>query len=51
MKSQEGGMSKWYNEESEKIETYKLCQKWPVLVEPFKKDNRLDVKINWNKIK
>lgn len=51
MKSQKGGMEQWYNEETEMHETQKLCRKWPGLVEPLKKDNRIDVKVNWNKIK
>ena len=51
MKSQEGGMSQWYNEETEMNETWKLCKKWPKLVEPIQKDGRVDVKINWKKIK
>jgi hypothetical protein len=51
MKSQEGGMSKYYNELTETHETQKLCRKWPGLVEPLKKKDRIDVKINWNKIK
>jgi len=51
MKSQVGGMSQWYNEETEMHETWKLCRKWPGLVEPLRKDGRIDVKINWSKIK
>lgn len=51
MKSQSGGMEQWYNSETEMHETWKLCRKWPGLVEPLKKDGRIDVKINWNKIK
>ena len=51
MKSQSGGMSQWYNSETEMHETWKLCRKWPGLVEPLNKDGRIDVKINWNKIK
>lgn len=51
MKSQAGGMSDWYNEETEMHETWKLCRKWPGLVEPLKKEGRIDVKINWRKIK
>jgi len=51
MKSQPGGMSQWYNQETEMHETWKLCRKWPGLVEPLKKDGRIDVKINWKKIK
>lgn len=51
MKSQPGGMTEWYNEETEMHETWKLCRKWPGLVEPLQKDGRIDVKINWRKIK
>lgn len=51
MKSQEGGMSKWYNELTETHEALKLCRKWPGLVELLKKKGRIDVKINWSKIK
>ncbi len=51
MKSQDGGMSKWYNEETEMHETWKLCRKWPGLVEPLQKEGRVDVKINWRKIR
>ncbi len=51
MKSQKGGMENWYNEITETHETLKLCKKWPGLVEPLKKKDRIDVKINWNKIK
>ena len=51
MKSQAGGMSEWYNAETEMHETWKLCRKWPKLVEPLQKDGRIDVKINWSKIK
>lgn len=51
MKSQSGGMQQWYNEETEMQETWKLCRKWPGLVEPLKKEGRIDVKINWKKIK
>lgn len=51
MKSQEGGMSQWYNEEREKKEVEKLCKKWGGLVEPEFKKNRRDVKINWRKLK
>ena len=51
MKSQAGGMSEWYNQETEMHETWKLCRKWPKLVEPLQKEGRVDVKINWSKIK
>jgi hypothetical protein len=51
MKSQPGGMSEWYNEETEMHETWKLCRKWPEIVEPLRKEGRIDVKINWKKIK
>ena len=50
MKSQNGGMSKWYNEETEKKEVEKLCKKWPGIIEPMKKEDRYDVKINWRKL-
>lgn len=51
MKSQEGGMSQWYNAETEMHETWKLCRKWPGLVTPLQKEDRIDVKVNWGKIK
>jgi hypothetical protein len=51
MKSQEGGMSEWYNDKVEQEEVTKLCQKYPGLVEPTYKHNRYDVKINWRKCK
>lgn len=51
MKSQKGGMEKYYNELTETHETQKLCRKWPGLVEPLKKKDRIDVKVNWSKIK
>ena len=51
MKSQAGGMTQWYNQETEMHETWKLCRKWPKLVEPLQKDGRVDVKVNWSKIK
>lgn len=51
MKSQAGGMSEWYNQQTEMHETWKLCRKWPGLVEPLEKEGRVDVKINWRKIK
>jgi len=51
MKSQEGGMEKWYNDEFEKQEVIKLCKKYPGLVVQEFKKNRNDVKINWRKFK
>lgn len=51
MKSQEGGMSQWYNPVTELHESHKLCQKWPGIVEVINKDNRIDVKVNWKKLK
>jgi len=51
MKSQEGGMESFYNEEKERREVIKLCRKYPKLVEPVFKKNRHDVKINWRKFK
>jgi hypothetical protein len=51
MKSQEGGMEKWYNDEFEKKQVELLCKKYPGLVEYVYKKNRHDVKINWRKYK
>lgn len=51
MKSQEGGMEQWYNDEFEKQEVIKICKKYPKLIEPVYKKNRHDVKINWRKFK
>lgn len=51
MKSQPGGMEQWYKSDIEMHETWKLCRKWPGLVEPLQKEGRIDVKVNWSKIK
>ncbi len=51
MGSVEGGMSQWYNQETEMHEVWKLCRKWPGIVDPLKKDGRIDIKINWRKFK
>ena len=51
MGSMPGGMTQWYNQETEMHETWKICRKWPGLIEPLQKNNRIDVKINWSKIK
>lgn len=51
MGSMPGGMSQWYDQETEMHEIWKLCRKWPGLIEPIKKETRIDIKINWSKIK
>lgn len=51
MKSQKGGMEKYYNDIMEKEEVTKLVKKYPGLVEPVYKKNRYDVKVNWRKYK
>lgn len=50
MKSQEGGMEKYYNTETEDREAHKLMGKWPGLFQKQYKRNRVDVSVNWKKV-
>lgn len=52
MKSKKSGGQKYlYRDEIEMREVYKLCHKWPGMFTPVNKRERIDVKINWSKIK